>query len=353
MIPIIFILPLMQLVILSNAATYEIKSIQMAYVDHDQSLSSRDLMSAIWGSSYFESPLYFESARLAEEAILKDEVDLVIEIPNDFENDIINAHHPTLGIRINAIDGASASVQNVYLQQIINKFNKNIQLESFNSAQSHAPLSNIESITSFWYNQNLNYKTLMVPGILVLIITMLTLFLSSMNIVREKEIGTLEQINVTPIQKWQFIVGKLFPFWVIGLVLLSVGLLIAKVIFAIPMLGSIVLIYAYTSLYLLVVLGMGLFISNFTDTQQQAMFIAWFFIVIFILMSGLFTPIESMPQWAQYLTELNPVAYFVEIMRLIMLKGSSFLDTTPIFLKTLTYAVIMNTLAVWSYQKKN
>lgn len=353
MIPIIFILPLLQLVILSNAATYEIKAIQVAYIDDDKSNSSRDLISAIRGSTYFENPIYFESRVLAEEAILKDEVDLIIEIPNDFEKDIINANHPKLGIRINAIDGASAGVQNVYLQQIIAKFNTSIQLKQFNLDQPNSPLSNIQSIASFWYNQNLNYKTLMVPGILVLIITMLTLFLSSMNIVREKEIGTLEQINVTPIKKWQFIVGKLFPFWVIGLVLLSVGLLIAKVVFAIPMLGSIMLIYAYTSLYLLVVLGMGLFISNFTDTQQQAMFIAWFFIVIFILMSGLFTPIESMPTWAQYLTELNPVAYFVEIMRLIMLKGSDFQDTSVIFLKTLIYAVIMNFLAVWSYRKKS
>jgi ABC-2 type transport system permease protein len=353
MIPIIFILPLLQLVILSNAATYEVKAIQIGYTDDDTSPSSRDLISAINASSYFETPIYFESFNQADDALLKDKIEVVFQIPKNFEKDIINANSPKLGIRINAIDGASAGVQNVYLQQIIGNFNKNIQLKYYNLALSSSQMSSIESIPSFWYNQNLNYKTLMVPGILVLIITMLTLFLSSMNIVREKEIGTLEQINVTPIKKWQFIVGKLFPFWVIGLALLTIGLVIAQVIFAIPMLGSIVLIYAYTSLYLLVVLGMGLFISNFTDTQQQAMFIAWFFIVIFILMSGLFTPIESMPIWAQYATELNPVAYFVEIMRLIMLKGSGFTDTLEIFIKTLAYALIMNIMAVWSYKKKS
>lgn len=353
MIPIIFVLPLLQLIILSNAATYEVKNIQIGYVDYDQSISSRKLIENIKGSSYFKNPIYYKSTAQAEDAILKDKVELVVEIPKDFEKEIIQANHPKVAIRINAIDGASAGVQNVYIQQIISNFNKHIRLESYSSGQQGQQYARIESVASFWYNQNLNYKTLMVPGILVLIITMLTLFLSSMNIVREKEIGTLEQINVTPIKKWQFIVGKLFPFWVIGLLLLSIGLIIAKLIFNIPMLGSTLLIYAYTSLYLLVILGMGLFISNFTDTQQQAMFIAWFFVVIFILMSGLFTPIESMPLWAQYFTELNPVAYFVKIMRMIMLKGSDFQDTSAIFFKTLIYAVIMNFLAVWSYQKKN
>jgi len=173
---------------------------------------------------------------------------------------------------------------------------------------------NITSIPSFWYNKTLNYKTFMVPGILVLLVTMITLFLSGMNIVREKEIGTLEQMNVTPIKKHQFIIGKLFPFWVLGMLLLTVGLIIARLLFNVPMVGSLGLMYLYTSIYILVILGMGLFISNYTDTQQQAMFIAWFFVVIFILMSGLFTPIESMPEWAQFLTEFNPIKYFVEVM---------------------------------------
>ena len=167
---------------------------------------------------------------------------------------------------------------------------------------------------------------------------MLTLFLSSMNIVREKELGTLEQINVTPIKKYQFIIGKLFPFWILGFVLLTVGLIIAKVIFDVPIIGSLGLIYFYTAFYLLVVLGMGLFIS-------------WFFVVIFILMSGLFTPIESMPMWAQYLTEFNPVKYFVQVTRMVMLKGAHFNDILPQLTKTIIYAVIMNGLAVWSYQK--
>lgn len=211
----------------------------------------------------------------------------------------------------------------------------------------------ISSIPSFWYNPTMDYKTFMVPGILVLLVTMITLFLSGMNIVREKEIGTLEQINVTPIRKSQFLIGKLFPFWVIGMALLSIGLILAKLIFNTPMLGSILLIYLYTSIYIVVILGMGLLISNFSDTQQQAIFIAWFFVVIFILMSGLFTPIESMPRWAQIITEFNPIRYFVEVVRMVLLKGSGFMDILPQIVKTLIYSFVMNALAVWSYKKVN
>jgi ABC-2 type transport system permease protein len=191
----------------------------------------------------------------------------------------------------------------------------------------------------------------MVPGILVLLVTMLTLFLSSMNIVREKEIGTLEQINVTPIKKYQFIIGKLFPFWVLGLAILSIGLAIAKLVFNIPILGNIGLIYLFTSVYLLVILGIGLIISNFTETQQQSMFVAWFFTVIFILMSGLFTPIESMPQWAQNITLFNPIRYFVEIVRIVLLKGATFSEISFQFFVIVLYAVILNGIAVCSYKK--
>ena len=211
----------------------------------------------------------------------------------------------------------------------------------------------IETIPSFWYNSTLNYKTFMVPGILVLLITMLTLFLSSMNIVREKELGTLEQINVTPIKKYQFIIGKLFPFWVIGLVILTIGLLISKIVFNVPMLGNIVLVYFFTSIYLLLILGFGLFLSNHTETQQQAMFIAWFFIVIFILMSGLFTPIESMPKWAQNMTLFNPIRYFVEFIRMVLLKGAGLQEVLPNLGIITLFAIVVNGLAVWSYKKTN
>ncbi|NOQ91121.1 MAG: ABC transporter permease [Flavobacteriaceae bacterium] len=358
MLPLIFILPLIQLIILSNAATFEVKNIKFSYIDNDRTSFSRELIDKFDASTYFNVVTYFSSNKIANSAMLKGEVDVILEIPHYFERDLLKDKKTKLSITINAIDGAAAGVENVYINQIVQSFNKNAQVDLLQHTTSMAmginnQPKNIISIPSFWYNKTLNYKTFMVPGILVLLVTMITLFLSGMNIVREKEIGTLEQMNVTPITKHQFIIGKLFPFWVLGMLLLSIGLIIARLLFDIPMVGSLALMYLYTSIYILVILGMGLFISNYTDTQQQAMFIAWFFVVIFILMSGLFTPIESMPNWAQFLTEFNPIKYYVEVMRMVMLKGSSFTDILPQLTKTVIYAFIMNGLAVWSYKKTN
>lgn len=351
MLPIIFVMPLVQLVILSNAATFEIKNIKFSYVDHDHSVYSRALVDKFEASNYFNVLTNFPSEAEAISAMQNGDVDVILEIPQFFEKDLLKDKNAVLGITINAIDGAAAGVENVYINQIIKNFNQNIKTELVQPSDVMEHPVNISSIPLFWYNETLNYKTLMVPGILVLLVTMITLFLSGMNIVREKEIGTLEQINVTPIRKREFIIGKLFPFWVLGLTILSIGLLISKLIFNIPIVGNLFLLYAFASIYILVVLGIGLFISNFTDTQQQAMFISWFFMVIFILMSGLFTPIESMPNWAQVITEFNPIKYFVEVMRMVMLKGSTFKDVWPQFIKTLLYAVLIISLAVWRYRK--
>jgi ABC-2 type transport system permease protein len=354
MLPIIFVLPLVQLLILSNAASFEIKNIKFSYIDNDHSVASRELISKFEASKYFNIIESFSSKKKADFQMQTGKVDVILEIPNHFDRDLITEKNTNLSVSINAIDGAAAGVESVYISQIITGFNQKIQtqLYQYNDASYVQPL-NIVTIPSFWYNNTLNYKTFMVPGILVLLVTMLTLFLSSMNIVREKEMGTLEQINVTPIKKHQFIVGKLFPFWVLGLAILTVGLTIAKVVFSVPILGNIGLIYFFTSVYLLVILGIGLIISNFSDTQQQAMFVAWFFTVIFILMSGLFTPIESMPQWAQNITLLNPIRYFVEIIRMVMLKGATFSDISRPFFMILGYAILLNGIAVWSYKKVN
>lgn len=352
MLRLIIILPIIQLLILSNAATFDIKNIKFAYVDNDHSVTSRALISKFQASPYFTIVNQFPSKKIADLEMQKGTIDVILEIPNQLEQNLIREKAGNLSVSINAIDGASAGIENVYITQIIGDYNKNIQTKLLQFANGNTTkLQSIETIPSFWYNPTLNYKTYMVPGILVLLVSMLTLFLSAMNIVKEKEIGTLEQINVTPIKKHQFIIGKLFPFWTLGLFILTIGLFISKVVFNIPMLGNIGVIYLFTSIYLLVILGIGLFISNNTETQQQAMFIAWFFTVIFILMSGLFTPIESMPQWAQTITLANPIRYFVEVMRMVLLKGAG-LNEIKIHLAIIFgYAVVINGFAVWSYKK--
>lgn len=353
MLPMILIMPLVQLLILSNAATFEVKNIQFSYVDLDKSTSSRALLDKFKASTYFNVIEDFPSKKLADDAMENGKVDVVLEIPRNFESNLIRNNKTDLAVYINAIDGAKAGVENVYVNQIVGSYNQQILLNAYQQNQQLTRPINIVTIPSFWYNNTLNYKTYMVPGILVLLITMLTLFLSGMNIVREKEMGTLEQINVTPIKKYQFIIGKLFPFWVLGMLVLTIGLMIAKFVFSVPIIGNIALIYLFSAIYILVILGMGLLISNFCETQQQSMFISWFFVVIFILMSGLFTPIESMPIWAQNITLFNPIRYFVEVIRMVMLKGSDFSDITKQFVIICFYAFLMNGLAVWSYKKMN
>jgi len=180
---------------------------------------------------------------------------------------------------------------------------------------------------------------------------MIGAFLSAMNVVREKEIGTIEQLNVTPIKKYQFVIGKLLPFWIIALFELALGLLVAELFYDIPFLGPIWVIFLFAGIYLLLVLGMGLFISTTTDTQQQAMFVSWFFLVVFLLMSGLFTPIENMPDWAQTITLVNPVRYFIEVVRMVMLKGAGLVEIRYHIFTLLAFALAINGLAVWRYRK--
>ena len=352
MLPIIFVMPVIQLLVLSFAATFEVKNIQLHIVDSDQSAYSRELTSKFLASDHFRLTGVSFSDKVALDDMQRNNTDVILHIPNHFERDLVKDNHAKILLSINAIDGATAAVENVYASSIIQDFNQGIRIQSAGVASVQTLQPKTFSITqSFWFNPELDYKTFMVPGILVLLVTMVAIFLAGMNIVREKEIGTLEQINVTPIRKHQFIVGKLLPFWLLGMIELGFGLVLCKVVFNIGVAGSLWVILLFAGIYLLVVLGIGFFISNFANTQQQAMFLSWFFMVIFILMSGLFTPVESMPGWARVITEFNPVRYFVEVMRMVMLKGAGLADILPQLVKLSVYAFVINGLAVVGYRK--
>jgi ABC-2 type transport system permease protein len=191
----------------------------------------------------------------------------------------------------------------------------------------------------------------MVPGILAILLTVIGMFLASLNLVREKEIGTIEQINVTPIRKYQFIIGKLLPFWIIAMFELVLGLVIGKLLFNIPMEGSLLLLFAFAALYLIAVLGIGLFISTVCQTQQQAQFLNFFVLVTLVMLSGIFTPTESMPHWAQDVNLINPLAYFIRVNRMVLLKGSEFSDIALDFAAMGIMAVSLTALATWKYRK--
>jgi ABC-2 type transport system permease protein len=214
------------------------------------------------------------------------------------------------------------------------------------------PEATIEAVPINWFNPYMNYKVFMVPGILAVLLTMVGAFMAALNIVKEKEIGTVEQINVTPIRKHHFILGKLIPFWVIGLVVLTLGMLISWLVYGIVPVGSLGVIYLFAAVYLLTVLGLGLLISTYADTQQQAMLIAFFLMMVFILLGGLYTSIDSMPGWAQVLTRFNPAAYFIEVIRMVVLKGSGLTDILPQLLTMLGFATILNGWAIVNYKKR-
>jgi ABC-2 type transport system permease protein len=350
MLPIIFVVPFVQLLILVHAATFEMKNIKVSVIDLDMSSSSRKMVSKFQGSPFFIIKNTSFSDKEAQQEMKKGNVDMILHIPYGFERKLVKENSAKVQVVINAINGASAGLNSAYSMMIILDFNREL-LVDFLSPATLASTQNINVTTSYWYNPKLNYKTYMVPGILCLLVTIIAFLLSGMNIVREKEIGTIEQINVTPIRKVQFIAGKLLPFWIIALFELAFGLVIGKLLFSIPIIGSLWLIFLSAAVYIFVILGFGLLISTMTNTQQQSMLVSFFFMVIFILMSGLFTSIESMPVWAQNLDRINPIAYFIRIMRMVMLKGSNFYDIRESFYSLVVYALAIISFAVWRYRK--
>lgn len=353
LLPIIFAMPIIQLLVMPLAADYEVKNINISIVDHDMSSYSQKLVSKISASGYFIISDYGNSFQGAFAQIENDHSDLILEIPADFEKNILRENTQKLFIAVNAINGTKAGLGGNYLGQIIAQFNDDIRLE-WQPASSISESPRIDVPSSNWFNKFLNYSFFMVPGILVVLVTMVGAYMCSLNIVKEKEIGTIEQINVTPIKKHIFILGKLIPFWIIGMFIFSVGLfVVGHLIYGIIPEGNILLLYAFLSLYLVAVLGLGLLISTYSETQQQSMSIAFFFMMIFLLMSGLFTPIDSMPEWAKLISKANPVTYFIEVMRMVVLKGSGFSDIKYHFLAIAGFAAFFNGWAILNYKKTN
>lgn len=353
LLPLIFIVPIIQLLILPLAADYEVKNINISIVDHDHSTYAQRLISKITASGYFRLTDYGNSFRQAFDQVEKDRADLILEIPPGFEKRLVRENKEELFVAVNAINGVKAGLGGAYLNQIISAYNDDIRLR-WMPVQKYNAVPQIEVVASNWFNPYMNYRLFMVPGILVVLVTMVGAYMCALNIVKEKEAGTIEQINVTPIKKYQFVLGKLLPFWIIGIFIFSVGLfVVARWVYGIIPVGSLLLLYGYLSIYLVTLLGLGLLISTFANTQQQAMSITFFFIMIFILMSGLFTSIDSMPQWAYILAKCIPVTYFIEVIRMIVLKGSRFADIKDHFLIMIGFAVLLNGWAIINYKKTN
>lgn len=347
---VIMVMPVMQLIILPLAANYEIKNINLVVVDNDRSDYSRDLINQVIASGYFKLRTYNDSYKQAFTQLEEDNADLILEIPHGFEEDLIKENKQQLFIGVNAINGTKAGLGAGYISDIIREYNNGLR-KKLNVPTSFNAMPVIEITSSNWYNPHLNYQLYMVPGILAILVTLVGGFLSALNIVKEKEAGTIEQINVSPVKKHHFILGKLIPFWILGNVVFTLGLLVGWIFYGIIPVGNLLVLYAFIAVYLLAILGFGLLVSTICDTQQQAMLIMFFFVMIFVLMGGLFTPIDSMPDWAKTVSKFNPISYFIDVMRMVVIKGSGFRDVQKHILIIIGFAIVLNIAAVLNYRK--
>jgi ABC-2 type transport system permease protein len=357
----ILIMPLVQLLILANAVTFEVRHARTYVLDQDHSSASRDVVERMRGSGRFVVAAAARSRRHADEAMLHRDADAILVIPAGFERDLVRDRSASVQLILNAEDGAAAAVLRSYASRVLEAYAVEISAGvaagrgyvSFAAGGAAAPPPVIEVRRRGWYNPEMDYRAYMVPGILVVLVTMIGTLLTAMNIVREKETGTLEQLNVTPIRRSVFIAAKLIPLWTFAMIDLALGLAFAHLALGVPVRGSLALVFFSAAVYLVLALGIGLWISTVVETQQQAMFVTFALLMVYLLMSGLFTPIAAMPQWAQWLSQLNPVAHFVHIMRAILLKGAGIADVGRQLLILAAGGAAVLTLAVRQYRKRS
>ena len=353
--------PIVQLLILSNAATFQIRNTPIYVADFDRTSISRGLTSRLAASGHFQIVNTVPSLDAANEALLSGAVTMVVAIPHEFEASLVRTGVAPVELSVNAEKGSAAGIVQAYASRVLADYAVELtpRLRP-GSAAAKAGLdvpvrgtARIDVRTRGRYNPTLDYQHYMVPGILVALVTMIGTLLSAQNIARERELGTLEQLNVTPITRGEFITAKLLPFWVLGLIELSLGLVVGTLVFDIPVEGSVPLLFGAATVYLAVALGIGLWVSTLVETQQQAMFVTFFIVNVYLLMSGLFTPIDSMAPWVRVASEVNPVRHFVTISRAILIKGAGLAEIRrPLGILALS-AVVTLTLAIRQHQKRS
>lgn len=323
MVAIIFVAPIIQMAVLGFAITNEVKHIRLLIADRDNSRVSREVVRAFEHSDRFQVIGFQRDMQQVAADIHAWEAQMAVVIPEHFGRDLRRGLQPDVQLIVDGLDGNTAGVALGYAQGILSDLARRMGNPALQAAFARRTHS-VEMQERMWYNLDLYSAQYMVPGIVVVLLTIISMMLSSMSLVREREIGTLEQLMVTPLRKQELLAGKLLPFLILAMVELGIVLQLAQVIFSIHMQGSYLLLGGLAILFLFTTLGLGTLVSTITSTQQQAMFVSWFFMVFMLLMSGLFIPIENMPHVLQLITYLNPMRYFMSIMRDIFQKGSTF-----------------------------
>ena len=338
----IIVFPIMIMCVMPWVMNMEVKNIKVTVVDNDRSSLSQQLVHSIEASNYFifkgQQPTY----RDALQEIEKSRADVVMVIPQDYSRDMTLGNQPQVLIAANAVNGTKGAMGGAYLTQIV-------------TAHVNPDLASMQSrvTTLFLYNKNLNFKLFMIPALFAIVMMLMTGFLPALNIVGEKEAGTIEQINVTPVSKWSFILAKLIPYWIIALFVITVCLLLAWAVYGITSVGPLALIYLLVMLLALFWSSFGLMISNYSNTMQQAIFVMWFFVVMMLLLSGLFTPTRSMPSWAYATTYVNPMSYFIDAVRTVFIRGGGLSSIWHQVLALLGIGSAMAAWAVISYRKNS
>ena len=351
MLSIIFIAPILQLFILAFAITTEVLHIKLLVCDLDRSQVSKEVVRGFGNTDRFDLLGFSTDLKEIKEKMKAWEAQMALVIPPGFSRDLGRGQNPEIQVVVDGVDGNTAGVALGYARGILGEFGTNYVKNRPNYTQPVGiHLVNMEE--RMWYNPDLSSQQFMVPGIVVVLLTILPMMLSALSLVKEKEVGTLEQLMVTPLTRYQLLLGKLIPFLILSYVELAVVMTVAIVFFKIPMNGSYLLLAGLAFLYLFTTLGLGIFISTITSSQQQAMFTAWFFMVFMILMGGFFIPIENMPPILQKLTYLNPMRYFIYIIRDIFQKDSSLFSLLKDAVPMTAFGLLIFSLSVLKFQKR-
>ena len=338
----IVMFPIMIMCVMPWVMNMEVKNVVVDVVDNDRSTLSQQLVHEIEANKYFSFHGQQPSYTAALNDIEHSEADIVVVIPQHYSRDLTLGNKPQVLIAANAVNGTKGSIGSVYLSQMV-------------TANAVPTLQALQTNVSTFYlfNRQLNYKRYMIPALFAIIMMMITGFLPTLNIVGEKEAGTIEQINVTPVNKWTFILAKLIPYWLIASFVITVCLLLSWALYDITPVGNVALIYLLAMLLALFFSSFGLIISNYSDTMQQAILVMWFFVVILLLLSGLFTPTRSMPAAAYLTTYANPVSYFIDAIRTVFIRGGNLKSILHQVLALLGIGLVMGCWAVQSYKKNH
>ena len=347
---IVIVFPIVMMLVFPFAANMEVRDINLAVVDNDRTDMSSELVEKCTESGYFRLKKICSDPREAQKMMDRNTVDAILTIGEGFGRSMVTGDGFPVGIKVNTVNGTKGSIGSQYLSNCIMLFMQSHSDASAVSADS-ASGAVIEAAPKYYYNPYMDYKVFMVPALIVIAVTMVTGFFPALNIVGEKEAGTIEQMNVSPVNKTAFIVCKMIPYWIITFFMVGMCLLIAWLVFGYVCKGSLWAVFLFTVMHIMVTAGLGLLISNYSDNAQQAMFIMMFFVLIFMLMSGVFTPVSSMPGWARAITYANPLRYYADAMRSVFLKGSSIADVWYDAAGLLAIGSLALTWAIISYRK--